>query len=95
MLNNVRLFIEEAENLGYAGIRTAGEMSWLDEHPEAIDEATDYEYRVNGLSTPHDNFVGLCLYPAQSAFTSILTGAARSHPTYIHNSRVRPNPHFH
>jgi KaiC/GvpD/RAD55 family RecA-like ATPase len=43
MLNNVRLFISDAKKAGYKGVRTAGEMSWLDDNPEMMEAAQEYE----------------------------------------------------
>lgn len=94
MLNNVKLFIEEARNQGYHGIRTAGEMSWLSDHPEAIDDSMRYEQDVNSLRTPDSSFTGLCLYSAQEAFTQALLGAAHTHPTFVDHQGAHANPHY-
>lgn len=94
MLNNVSNFMEDAKAQGYSGLRTAGEMSWLDAHPEAMKEAVTYEAGVNGLNEPKPAFTGLCLYPIRDGFDETFQGAMRTHPSFIYNGEVRPNPHY-
>jgi len=95
MLSNVANFMEDAKAHGYSGLRTAGEMSWLDEHPAALSEALDYEERVNSLNSPAPAFTGLCLYPVRDGFSDALHGAVRTHPSFIYNGEVRSNEHYH
>ncbi len=94
MFNNVATFINEAKADGYNGLRTAGEMSWLAERPEYAEAAEAYEHNVNNLCTPDLNFIGLCLYPVQDAFTDILASAARTHPSFIHDGQIQSNKHY-
>ena len=94
MLNNVSSFIEDAKSLGFSGLRTAGEMSWISEHPEADAEAKAYERDVNLLTAKHPDFVGLCLYPNANVFSSALTTALHTHPTLMQEERIKTNPYY-
>lgn len=94
MLSNVSSFIESAKEEGYNGLRTAGEMCWTKEHPEAVDDAIDYEHKVNGLAPAGSNFIGLCLYPMQDVYSKIIQGAVRSHPSFIYDGHIRSSPYY-
>lgn len=94
MLNNVRDFIKSAEKEGYSGLRTAGEMTWTKDHPEAVDDAINYEHKINGLCTDETNFIGLCLYAMKDDYSKVMRGAVRSHPSFIYDGQVKTNPYF-
>jgi len=95
MLQNVNDFLEEAKQLGYSGLRTAGEMAWLYDHEDQITDAISYEDSVNGLATPDDNFIGLCLYPmAHDSFNKVLGSVLQTHPSFIYDGQVQPSPYF-
>lgn len=92
MLLNVANFIMEAKAKGYTGVRTAGEMAWLYEHPEFLADATHYESQVNELNAANPAFTGLCLYPVRRGFGKILDSALRTHPSYVYDGTPRTNP---
>jgi hypothetical protein len=94
MLGNVKSFQTEATQLGYSGLRTAGEMSWLYDHHEAHDEAVAYEQLVNEPPLAHDKFIGLCLYPVQENFSRVLHDVARTHPSLIYNGEVHQSASY-
>jgi hypothetical protein len=93
MLANVAQFIEDAKRMGYSGLRTAGEMRWINSHPEYANDAAHYENDVNGLCAEHHDFLGLCLYPITPDFDIILQKALRSHPAFIYDGHLRVNPY--
>jgi hypothetical protein len=94
MLSNVRTFIEESKAQGFSGLRTAGEMSWLNDYPESSEQAADYERKVNDLVEPNSNFVGLCLYPMRQQNNGCIKMAASTHPTFILDDQAHRNPAF-
>lgn len=94
MLANVSNFIAEAKSLGYSGLRTAGEMSWIYDHPEFIEQARKYEAKVNELGEQHPEFMGLCLYPVQDHFAKVLHDVSETHPSFIYDGRPRLNPQY-
>ncbi len=94
MLQNVKTFMDESKSCGYSGLRTAGEMSWLNNTPEFTDEAKQYESDVNSLTIPGANFNGICLYPAENSTTEIVDNAMHTHPGFIYDGLVRSNPHY-
>jgi hypothetical protein len=94
MLTNVINFIMDARDKGYSGIRTAGEMSWLHENPEFLADATLYEHQINGVNAMNPDFTGLCLHPAHEVPGKILDSALQTHPSFIYDGTLRPNPHY-
>jgi hypothetical protein len=92
MLENVRNFLGDSERLGFRGLRTAGEMSWLYDHPEASDEALRYENQVNKLQS--DRFIGLCMYPVQEKFAKVLRSVGHTHPSLIYDGGIRTNQYY-
>lgn len=92
MLSNVKRFIKDAVAGGYKGLRTAGEMAWLHEHPEFAKSATKYEKQVNELTDDHSEFTGLCLYPLRESAGDVLDTAMRTHPSFIYDGTVQMNP---
>jgi hypothetical protein len=91
MAKNVLNFLDDAKNLGFTGLRTAGEMSWLNEHLEAVTEADRYEIDINQVCESNENFIGLCLYPAKTTFGLMLSSVMHSHPNYIYEGEVHPS----
>lgn len=94
MLNNVKQFIEEAGNRGFTGLRTAGEMKWINDYPEEIDNAILYEHQVNTLNEPEPSFVGLCLYPMGELSVVLTDEVLRSHPTIVYQDHIKNNPYY-
>lgn len=94
MLANVSSYIEEAKELGHTGLRTAGEMSWIYDHPKYSNDAREYEARVNELSKDHPEFVGLCMYPVHDHFARVIHDTADTHPSFIHDGKIQLNPMF-
>lgn len=94
MLSNIRIFLEESKLQGFSGLRTAGEMAWLIEHPELHQEATLYEKEVNDVAKPDANFVGLCLYPLEEQHEEIINQAAETHPSFILDGQAHRNLAF-
>ena len=92
MLSNVKRFIKDAKAGGYKGLRTAGEMSWLHDHPEFVVSATKYEEQISGLAGDHSEFTVLCLYPLRESPGDVLDTAMRTHPSFIYDGTVQMNP---
>lgn len=91
MLANVNNYLEEAKSLGFNGLRTAGEMSWIYDNPDSSAEAKQYEYLVNTLGPEHPEFVGLCLYPVKDHFAKVLHDVSDTHPSFIYEGRPTLN----
>ena len=93
MLANVANFINDAKTHGYSGLRTAGEMRWINLFPDLLPDATQYESSLNGLCDDHRNFIGLCLYPLVQDSTDTLKAAIQTHPALIYDGQLRINPY--
>lgn len=94
MLSNINTFIQNAQDDGYHGLRTAGEMSWIEDCSEYVDDVVDYEHRVNEINTPDINFIGLCLFPMIDSFSQLLDALSRSHPSIIYDGCITTNGGF-
>lgn len=85
MCATVRREIEKTVEAGFKGLRTAGDLVWLDD-PRIVKEILDYEYLVNHV-TDGLPVVCMCQYPAQKT-SSALHDALMQH----HNIRIRQLP---
>lgn len=94
MMGNVLNFIEDAKQLGYSGLRTAGEMGWLDDHPQYHGEAIYYEDSVNGLVSENPSFTGICLYSTKDDLSPSMEmkSVLNAHPSYFYNGELIKNP---
>jgi hypothetical protein len=93
MLKNVENFLEDAEKQGYDGLRTAGEMNWLADHPESHSDAAHYESDINGVSGGI-KFTGLCLYSTQELPDNVIHGALQTHPEVVYHNQQQGNPYY-
>ncbi len=94
MLQNVARFIDDAAARGYKGLRAAGDMLWISQHPEFQPAAAHYEANVTDLGRKHADFVGLCLYPLQDDNVAIVQDALRTHPVYAYDAKFTLNPYL-
>jgi|GEM_PF-1540479 len=92
MLTNVVNYIVDAKARGYNGVRTAGEMAWLFDHPEFLEAASKYEQNVNKLNKVSPEFTGLCMYPVREGTSDIIDKALETHPSFIHDGTMETNP---
>ncbi len=84
MIHNIHEFIEDAKSLGYSGLSTAGDMSWIYENGKFYSEAINYESKVNELTLPGSDFKGVCMYPFKQKFIESLQDALNIHPYLIY-----------
>jgi len=82
MIHNLGEFLKDARRLGYSGLRTAGEMSWLLSHGDSISEAINYQASVNNLQKTNNKLTGLCLYPFKDSFKEIIQPVLKIHPQH-------------
>lgn len=82
-LTNVVNYIIEAKAKDYNGVRTAGDMAWIYDHPEFLDDAIKYEDRIGQLQAITPGFTGLCMYPERPGAEAILAGVRRTHVSHI------------
>lgn len=93
MIANVASFIDDSKKLGRNGLRTAGEMRWINVYPSFLPSATHYESDVNKLCADNHDFIGLCLYPIVPDSVAILKEALHTHPAFIYDGKLRMNPY--
>lgn len=90
MIHNIHEFIEDAKKLGYSGLSTAGDMSWVYEDDRYYHEASIYESRVTQLTVPGKNFRGVCMYPFNKKLIEPLEDTLKNHPYLIYEGSEIP-----
>lgn len=93
MLSNVKGFISDAKSRGYSGVRTAGEMSWLEDSRELTDEAIQYEQAIDELIEIDETFTGLCMYRLGSDTVELIKDALQTHSSFIYDGVNYHNPY--
>lgn len=93
MLSNVEGFLRDAKTNGHSGLRTAGEMRWVNIYPDFLPDASSYEKSVTSLCAANHDFVGLCMYPLIPESAAVVKEALLSHPAFIYNGQTRINPY--
>lgn len=93
MVANVVSFIEDSKKRGRNGLRTAGEMRWVNVYPHFSHAAEHYENNVNKLCADNHDFIGLCLYPIVPDSVEILKNALTTHPAFLYGGKLRVNPY--
>lgn len=94
MLRNVSAYISDAQQSGYNGLRTAGEMAWINKNEEFELESIIYEDAVNLLGNGVQKFTGTCLYPFNAKFAHLAKNALSTHPVFYYNGVLRANPDY-
>jgi hypothetical protein len=89
MVTNVINFLIDAKTRGFTGVRTAGEMAWLYDHPEFLPDAMQYEDQINELSSENPDFIGLCMYPVRAGAEKVLERAMHVHPDILPTSSAK------
>ena len=93
MLSNVASFIEDARKHNFSGLRTAGEMRWINVYSDCLPDASHYEGDVNKLCADNHDFMGLCLYPVVPDASPVLKEALLTHPAFMYDGHMRLNPY--
>lgn len=94
MLTNVVNFIISAKTEGYNGVRTAGEMAWLYDHPEFLAHASHYEQQINDLHATNPEFTGMCMYPIIEDTDGVIDASLGVHPSFVQDGIMQTNPLF-
>lgn len=82
--------IDEALRQGFAGFRTAGEMSWALSSRKGCDQLPAYEARVNA-SFPDKAAIGICQYPVHGFSPRVLESVIASHRMALQETMISTN----
>jgi len=93
MVQNVKQFIIDARKAGYAGLYTAGEMSWMYDNPRFWHKAARYEAEIDELLKHHRTFTALCIYPTTTA-PFIEDIALKTHPRRVFMGGIKANEDY-
>jgi hypothetical protein len=78
MINMLARALKDAQEMGFSGLRTAGEMSWAMEGRNSCDQMLEYEQMVEELF-PGKPGVGLCQYNLNTFPPQILAKVIDAH----------------
>jgi MEDS: MEthanogen/methylotroph, DcmR Sensory domain len=84
--------IEEARQAGFAGYRTAGELSWALEGRNECDRLIEYEQLVE-QAFPSRRATGMCLYPTSQFPPDVLERVLATHRQHVFD--CAPGHHAH
>ncbi|MDI6831137.1 MAG: MEDS domain-containing protein [Actinomycetota bacterium] len=84
---------EMARGEGWAGLRAAGEMSWVLTRPPGWEKFVEYEAEVNRLPAA-ENCVLLCQYDRAAFDPRFLLDLLRVHPLVAVDGEVFDNPYY-
>lgn len=90
MCGNVRREIDKTIEAGFAGLRMAGDLVWLDD-PRTVKEIIDYEYLVNRVIEGFP-IQCMCQYPVTSVGMALHDALMRQHNVRIR--RLPENSHY-
>ena len=86
-------YVRQAIASGFSGLRSIGEMGWIDCEAPGCERAAEYEARLNDL-IPHLPVTGMCQYNRGQISPAILSDALRTHPVVVLNSKARRNLYY-
>jgi hypothetical protein len=90
MMDMLERSINEALRQGYAGFRTAGEMSWALHGHEGCDQLPAYEETVNA-SFPDKAAIGICQYPMRGFSPRVLESVIAHHRMALQQTMISTN----
>jgi len=82
--------IDESLRQGYAGFRTAGEMSWAVCGSSSCDQLLEYERMVDN-AYPDRAAIGICQYPVQDFSREVLEEVIAAHRLALEETMVSRN----
>lgn len=93
MLDNLKLFVEQARLDGFSGVRGGGDMGWVAHRVPGWEGVGDYESAINQFIRDN-NFTGLCLFH-DSVFDNELTKSiVQTHQNIATDSNLHSNPYY-
>ena len=92
-LGRIEELIHEGRGEGFSGVRTVGDLSWLQRAPDLRESFFEYEAEVNRLLVEHSS-AALCMYPRTALSTGDQLRCLSVHPVAHVGGEVVQNPHF-
>ncbi|HKT51204.1 MAG TPA: MEDS domain-containing protein [Candidatus Angelobacter sp.] len=90
MMEMLECSVDESLRQGFAGFRTAGEMSWALNGREGCDQLSAYEEMVNA-SFPQKAAIGICQYPVHGFSPSVLERVIANHRMALQETMISTN----
>jgi hypothetical protein len=93
MLSMMDHALEDAQEANFAGLRIAGDMTWLLDAPPGADQLLEHEALVNQVFAGARG-MALCFYHRRRTPRQILDQALSTHPLVVLGGRLRPNQFY-
>lgn len=90
MMELLERSIDESLRQGFAGFRTAGEMSWALSGRKGCDQLPAYEEMVNA-TFPEKAAIGICQYPVHSFSPAALDSIIAAHRMALQETMISTN----
>jgi hypothetical protein len=90
MITRIQAEVANAVNLGFSGLRVAGEMTWTIDDRTALKRVVEYECQLHKRFSKQ--LTGLCQYDETRFSPEILSDVIRLHPKIIVRGRIYENP---
>ena len=85
--------LESAQNDGFTGLRTCGDMSWLLQDAPGAEQVVEYEAHLNRFFHGVRG-AGMCQYDRRRLPEHFIDHALSTHPAVIVDGRHKPNPYY-
>lgn len=83
--------LETVMNAGFTGLRTCGDMSWLLDQPEGVENIVIYEALCTQFFE-NSRAVGMCMYDRARLPAELVEHALSTHPNTFSDGRYALNP---
>ena len=93
MLAMLNAEVETSLNLGFRGLRTCGDMSWLLDDAPGTGQVVEYEALLHQFFASV-RALGMCQYDSSRLPAGLLDHALDTHPSVIIDRAHRANPYF-
>ncbi len=93
MLATVEHLTRTGRDAGYSGLRIMGNMNWVFNDVDAIDDLLQYEAEVNEVLARHRQ-PAICVYDMAKLSGAMVMDLLRTHPLTLINGVVQENPFF-
>jgi two-component system, chemotaxis family, sensor kinase Cph1 len=93
MLDNLKVFIKNAEAQQFTSVRAGGDMDWIALKAPGSEDVGIYEAKVNELINT-GKLNGLCLFPRNLLDLELTQSVIQAHPTIVVNGNISDNPYY-
>jgi hypothetical protein len=94
MIQDLKENAAKSKELGYNGLRVAGEMSWAVSNGTPVERLIEYEVMLDAEFPDQNNLAGICQYDETQFSPHVLIDIIRTHPYLIIYGKLYQNKYF-